>query len=100
VNYQERVRSAGTRQKFNVEFEARRGAVTSGQQVGIVVDGVPVGNLVVTPASSGEISGDLRFDSKPGNGHTAFPTDFPDIAAGSEVDAVAGGNTLIGCEVQ
>jgi len=100
VNYEERVRSNGTRQKFDAEFEARPGAVTSGQQVSIIVDGVPVGTITVTPAQSGEISGEIHFDSKPGTGHTAFPADFPDIAAGSEVDAAAGGNTLVGCDVQ
>jgi hypothetical protein len=100
VNYEERLRSKGVREKFRVEFEARAGAVTSGQQVSIIVDGIPVGTLNVTPAPSGEVSGELDFDSKIGNGHTAFPANFPDIAVGSEVDAAAAGSTLVGCQVQ
>ena len=101
AHYQERARTKGLRQKFNAEFEARPGGTfTSGQQISIIVDTVTVGLVTLSPAPSGELSGELEFDSKPGNGHTVFPSNFPDVAAGSTVEAAFGSNTILGCDLQ
>jgi hypothetical protein len=101
ARYEERARTKGLRQKFNAEFEARAGgAFTSGQQISIIVDTVTVGTVVLTPAPSGELSGELQFDSKVGNGHTVFPSNFPDVGAGSTVEAAFGSNTILGCDLQ
>ena len=101
ARYVERARTKGLRQKFNAEFEARAGGTfTSGQQISIIVDTVAVGLVTLSPAPSGELSGEIEFDSKPGNGHTVFPSNFPDIAAGSTVEAAFGSNTILGCDLQ
>jgi len=101
ARYEERARPRGLRQKFGAEFEARPGgSFNSGQQVSIVVDTIPVGNVTLTLAPSGELSAQLEFDSKPGNGHTLFPPNFPDVGAGSMVEAKVGTNTILGCELQ
>ena len=82
-------------------FEARPGgSFNSGQQVAIAVDTVPVGVVILTLAPSGELSGELEFDSKPSAAHTPFPPNFPDVSAGSMVEAKVAGNTVLGCELQ
>jgi hypothetical protein len=101
ARYEERARTRGLRQKFNAEFEARAGgSFTSGQQISIIADGITVGTVSLTPAPSGELSGELEFDSKPSAGHTAFPANFPDVAAGSTIEAAFGANTILGCDLQ
>jgi hypothetical protein len=101
ATYQERARTRGVRSKFNAEFEARPGGnFNSGQKVAIEVDAVPVGTVVLTLAPSGELSGELEFDSKPQRNHTPFPANFPDVAKGTMVEAKVGGNTILGCELQ
>ena len=101
ARYEERARAKGVRQKFGAEFEARAGgSFNPGQQVSIVVDTIPVGNVVLSLAPSGELSGQVEFDSKPGAGHTAFPPNFPDVGAGSMVEAKVGATTILGCELQ
>src|SRR5690242_16088007 len=101
ARYEERARTKGLRQKFNAEFEARAGGTfTSGQQISIIVDTVTVGMVTLSPAPSGELSGELQFDSKPQTGHTPFPSNFPDVAAGSTVEAAFGSNTILGCDLQ
>lgn len=100
ARYQERVRPRATRSKFNAEFEALPGgAFTAGQQVSILVDSVAVGTVQLTLAPSGELSGELEFDSKPGPNRTAFPSNFPDVADGSVVEARANSTLLLGCEL-
>jgi len=101
ASYVERARTRGVRTKFNAEFEARPGgSFNSGQQVSIVVDSTRVGTVVLTLAPSGELSGELEFDSKPGPGHTPFPANFPDVRDGSMIEAKVGGNTVLGCDLQ
>jgi hypothetical protein len=100
ARYQERVRPRATRAKFNAEFEALPGgAFTAGQQISILVDSVAVGSVQLTLAPSGEFSGELEFDSKPGPGHTVFPSSFPEVADGSVVEARANNTVLLGCEL-
>jgi len=101
AKYEERARTKGLREKFSAEFEARPGgSFNSGQQVAIAVDTVPVGVVILTLAPSGELSGELEFDSKPSAAHTPFPPNFPDVSAGSMVEAKVAGNTVLGCELQ
>ena len=98
ARYEERVRPRGTRIRFNAEFEALpNGSFTAGQQISIVVDSVVVGAVQLALAPSGELSGELQLDSKPQAGHTPIPSNFPDVAAGSVVEARSGSSTLLGC---
>jgi hypothetical protein len=93
-------RNGGARQKFSAEFEALAGgAFRAGQRITIVVDTVAVGRLTLTADVSGELSGELEFDSKPQAGHTPFPPDFPDVTAGSTVEAQVRNDTVLGCEL-
>jgi hypothetical protein len=61
---------------------------------------VTVGTVTLSPAPSGELSGELEFDSKPENRHTVFPSNFPDVTSGSTVEAALGSNTVLGCDLQ
>jgi hypothetical protein len=98
ARYEERVRSRGTRTKFNAEFEALpNGSFTAGQQISIVVDSVAVGTVQLALAPSGELSGEIELDSKPQAGHTPLPSNFPDVTDGSVVEARSGNTTLLGC---
>lgn len=98
ARYEERVRPRATRTKFNAEFEALpNGSFTAGQQISIVVDSVVVGAVQLTLAPSGELSGELKLDSKPQAGRTPFPANFPDVKDGSVVEARSGSSTLLGC---
>ena len=101
ARFEERNRTKGVREKFNAEFEARAGgSFTSGQHVSIIVDGTTVGTVTLTPAPSGELSGELEFDTKLQAGHTAFPSNFPEVGAVSTVEAANGNSTILGCELQ
>jgi hypothetical protein len=100
ARYEERARSKGLRQKFSAEFEAKPGAgFTNNQEITIAVDDIVVGTVALSPAPSGELSGELQFDSKAQGGHTPFPANFPDVAAGSMVEARNGATTILGCEL-
>jgi hypothetical protein len=94
-------RNGGARQKFSAEFETLPGGgFRAGQKIAIVVDTVVVGRLTLTAVpTTGELSGQLEFDSKPEAGHTPFPPDFPDVAAGSTVEAQHRQNTVLGCDL-
>lgn len=93
-------RNGGARQKFSAEFEALpSGGFRAGQRIAIVVDTVLVGRLTLTAGVSGELSGQLEFDSKPEAGHTPFPPNFPDVTVGSTVEAQVRNNTVLGCEL-
>lgn len=101
VRYEERTRAKGVRKKFDAEFEARTGgSFNSGQLITIVVDAVVVGSFRLTPAPSGELSGELEFDTKVSKGHTAFPANFPAVQAGLMVEAKVGANTVLGCQLR
>lgn len=79
-----RVRSG--RRIFDASFEAAPNAgFRAGQRLAVTVARVPVGAItLVRDAASGDIIGDLEFDSNPAE-RNPFPANFPAIRIGTKV---------------
>jgi hypothetical protein len=100
ANYEERARPGRDRQKFNAEFETRPGGgFNAGQQVSFFVDSVHVGNIPLKLVFKGELAAELELDTNDAGVKKPIPRNFPDISAGTLVEARIGGKTVVGCEL-
>lgn len=87
ISMDARYRVARTgRRTFDASFEAAPNAgFRAGQRLGVTVATVRVGVMtLVRDAASGDIVGDLGFDSNPAEGNP-FPATFPAIRVGTKV---------------
>lgn len=82
VRYEQR----GARRKFDASFEAAPGlGFAAGQFLEIRVANVRVGTMrLIRDAASGDIIGDLEFDTRVDNGNP-FPATFPIVTSGANV---------------
>lgn len=82
VRYEQR----GVRKKFDASFEAAPGlGWAAGSFLDVRVAAVRVGTMrLIRDAASGDIIGDLEFDTRVDNGNP-FPTNFPVVQAGANV---------------
>lgn len=82
VRYEQR----GARKKFDASFEAAPGlGWAAGSFLDVRVAAVRVGTMrLIRDAASGDIIGDLEFDTRVDDGNP-FPTNFPVVQAGANV---------------
>ncbi|HBK90052.1 MAG TPA: hypothetical protein DDZ68_00125 [Parvularcula sp.] len=81
-----RFEQRGARRKFDASFEAAPGlGWAAGQFLTVRVGSVNVGTMrLIRDAASGDIIGDLEFDTRVDNGNP-FPANFPAVRAGANV---------------
>jgi hypothetical protein len=99
VQYEERVKKKGPRNKFRAEFEASTAdGFVAGTPVVFSVNTVAVGTVPLGSVGPADLEAELRLDSKAhGRGHKKpFPPGFPVVVAGSVVDASIGA-VVLGC---
>jgi hypothetical protein len=100
AKYEARARPGRDRQKFNGEFEALPGrGFNAGQQVNFQVDSVHVGSMPLKLVQ-GELTAELELDTNDAGVKKPIPPNFPTIQTGTVVEAVIGGKTVLGCELQ
>ncbi|HET7679304.1 MAG TPA: hypothetical protein VFK79_04110 [Xanthobacteraceae bacterium] len=100
VQYEDRLKTKGPRNKFRAEFETTTtDGFVAGQPVVFSVDAVVVGTVPLVSVGPAELEAELRLDSKAnGRGHKKpFPPGFPVVQAGSVVEASVGGFVILGC---
>ena len=99
VQYENRLKKKGPRNKFRAEFEATTlDGFVAGTPVVFSVDTVVVGTVPLGSVGPGDLEAELRLDTKAhGRGHKKpFPPGFPVVVAGSLVEASIGG-VVLGC---
>jgi hypothetical protein len=81
-----RYEQRGARRKFDASFEAAPGiGFAAGQFLDVRVAGVRVGAMrLIRDAASGDIIGDLEFDTRVDEGNP-FPATFPAVRGGTNV---------------
>lgn len=81
-----RYEQRSARKKFDASFEAAPNlGFSSGQFLSVYVAGVKVGSMrLVRDAASGDIVGDLEYDTRVDEGNP-FPANFPAVRSGSNV---------------
>jgi len=81
-----RFEQRNARRKFDASFEAAPNiGFSAGQFLTVTVNGVNVGSMrLIRDAASGDIIGDLEFDTRVDDGNP-FPANFPNISSGSNV---------------
>ncbi len=81
-----RFEQRSARKKFDASFEAARNlGFSAGQFLAVTVAGVNVGSMrLVRDAASGDIVGDLEFDTRVDEGNP-FPANFPAVRSGTNV---------------
>lgn len=73
------------RTKFDASFEAAPNAgYTAGQELDVKVGGVPVGTMTLVALLSGDVAGDLEFDTQ-ADENNPFPGNFPAVTRGTSV---------------
>ena len=100
VQYEERVKKKGPRNKFRAEFETTTtDGFVAGTPVVFSIDAVVVGTVPLGSVGPGDLEAELRLDSKAnGRGNKkAFPPGFPVVQAGSAVEASVAGAVVLGC---
>lgn len=81
-----RFEQRSARKKFDASFEAAPNiGFSAGQFLSVAVAGVTVGSMrLVRDAASGDIVGDLEFDTRVDEGNP-FPANFPKVSSGTNV---------------
>lgn len=81
-----RYEQRSTRKKFDASFEAAPNiGFSAGQFLTVTVAGVNVGTMrLVRDVASGDIIGDLEFDTRVDEGNP-FPANFPKVSSGANV---------------
>jgi len=81
-----RFEQRNARRKFDASFEAAPNlGFSAGQFLAVAVAGVNVGSMrLVRDAASGDIIGDLEFDTRVDEGNP-FPANFPKVTSGTNV---------------
>jgi hypothetical protein len=81
-----RYEQRSARKKFDASFEAAPNiGFSAGQFLTVSVAGVNVGSMrLVRDAASGDIIGDLEFDTRVDEGNP-FPANFPTVRSGTNV---------------
>lgn len=81
-----RYEQRSARRKFDASFEAAPGlGFAAGQFLTVTVAGVNVGTMrLIRDAASGDIIGDLEFDTRVDEGNP-FPANFPKVSRGTNV---------------
>lgn len=81
-----RFEQRSARKKFDASFEAAPNlGFSAGQFLSVSVAGVTVGSMrLVRDAASGDIVGDLEFDTRVDEGNP-FPANFPIVTSGANV---------------
>jgi len=81
-----RFEQRNARRKFDASFEAAPNlGFSAGQFLTVAVAGVNVGSMrLVRDAASGDIIGDLEFDTRVDEGNP-FPSNFPKVTSGTNV---------------
>lgn len=81
-----RFEQRSSRKKFDASFEAAPNlGFSAGQFLTVAVAGVNVGSMrLVRDAASGDIIGDLEFDTRVDEGNP-FPANFPKVSSGTNV---------------
>lgn len=81
-----RYEQRGARRKFDASFEAAPGlGFAAGQFLAVRVGATQVGTMrLIRDAASGDIIGDLEFDTRVDDGNP-FPANFPAVRAGTNV---------------
>ncbi len=81
-----RYEQRSARRKFDASFEAAPGlGFAAGQFLEVRVSGVRVGAMrLIRDAASGDIIGDLEFDTRVDEGNP-FPAAFPAVSSGANV---------------
>ena len=103
ISIDARYESRGNREKFSTEFEARPGGLyAAGDVLDVSVDGVKVGQMMLTQVPGGDTVGDLDFDTTAGPGDTdlPFPENFPGVGDGTEVELSRFGEIVLACTLQ
>jgi hypothetical protein len=82
------------RMKFDASFEAAPGGPAG--SLAVLIDGTKVDSMEVLPDATGELTGDVSYDSEPDE-NAPFPNDFPqNVGAGTAVVVGVLGCTLRG----
>jgi hypothetical protein len=81
-----RFEQRSSRRKFDASFEAAPGiGFAAGQFLEVRVAGVLVGSMrLIRDVASGDIIGDLEFDSRVDEGNP-FPANFPKVTSGTNL---------------
>ncbi|HNR78385.1 MAG TPA: hypothetical protein PKM48_14725 [Parvularculaceae bacterium] len=81
-----RFEQRNARRKFDASFEAAPNiGFAAGQFLKVTVNGLNVGAMrLIRDAASGDIIGDLEFDTRVDDGNP-FPANFPKVASGANV---------------
>jgi hypothetical protein len=95
------LRSTG-RKKFTAEFQsATDPRFVAGGRLGVKVDGVRVGTVILDALTGGGVIGDLNFDTVPQIDAKPFPANWPaGVGGGSEVDFLKGLTVVLGCTLR
>lgn len=73
------------RERFDASFEAAPGgAFAVGDNLGVSVGGVSVGEITLSALPGGDLGGDLEYDTQ-ADEMNPFPADFPEVADGTSV---------------
>ena len=93
---------SGGRKKFTAEFEAHADPrFIAGGRLGVAVDGIRVGVVILDALTGGGVIGDLNFDTQPQIDAKPFPANFPaGVRGGSSVDFLRGTTLVLGCTLR
>lgn len=103
ISMQARYESRRVREKFTVEFEAGpRSLMIAGEQIGVMIENVLIAKITLKQIASGDVVGELDFDSTAGpfDNNAPFPASWPGVKSGAEVELVSGRSTLLACELK
>ena len=76
------------------EFEVEAEGLTPGATANVLVDGVLVGTMTIDASGQGKVKFKLNFDSDQ-DGVAEFPSNFPEIHAGSTIAVQVDGNNVL-----
>ncbi|MCB1378058.1 MAG: hypothetical protein KDK89_06790 [Alphaproteobacteria bacterium] len=98
------VRGTGTtaRRKFSTEFEAGPTAgFIAGSRLNVLVKGVNVGSMVLEKLLTGDVIGDINFDTRPQADALPFPGNWPaGVGRGTPIVIKKGTTTVLGCRLR
>ena len=102
ARYETRGTGPTARRKFSTEFEAAATAgFAAGSRLDVLVKGVNVGNMLLEKLLSGEIVGDINFDTRPQADADPFPANWPRVVGlDSRVVLKNGATTVLGCKLR